>query len=233
MKPVLPLAGAMVEHHYRREPGTGKVIPEKPMIEAAKLMEEGRALWSQAQSAWDSIITDQSVAQGERVARGRKAVTNLATSIAKKLDAANAVLADEISAVRSRTSYPESGGEHAAEIRRALREMKADERAKAVEAALGSDDVDVLHAVLGPAPALLTGIDPARVEGFRQLWRLKHHPDALNYESRLTSALGAVKMAGTSLTAVIKELFEPHERMLAAAERAREAAVAAAKAVES
>jgi hypothetical protein len=99
-------------------------------------------------------------------------------------------------------------GEHAAETRSLMRELKHEGRRKLLSNAVNNNDTDALAAVL-TAPAYLSGIDQPAADSFREQYHRQNNPQALRRVKHLTSAIELLDNAGRIFGAECGKVMHP------------------------
>jgi len=142
-------------------------------------------------NAANPLQTDLGNAKATADFTGKVSVPALKTAQAS-IDQARATinsLQSEINAPLRRT------GQHAAETRTLLRELKHEGRRKFLSNAVNNNDSDALAAVL-TAPAYLSGIDQPAADSFREQYHRKNNPQVLRRIKHITSAIDLLDNAG-------------------------------------
>ncbi len=226
---ILPLHEHSIERLMLRDKADN-IIKDPVMHMAARALGESRRLWEQAASAWALIQADQSIPTAQRIATGRKAVCVLAESITRKCDSALSKLTQEVTALRQKSWQPPAGDPTVmAETRAVFRGMDAKDRLNALMSAADDDEI---AAALLRAPAMNAGMTGAEQEKFRSVWRSRRHSEIVQREERLLRSGSVIQGCGKALISKIESMFAPHEKLLRAAESARDAAIQAARASE-
>jgi hypothetical protein len=227
---VLSLHEAVIERHFSRD-RDGKLVEDPVLRTVWRALMESRAHWEQARAAYETINNDASLELGARAARGRKAVSLLAQSAARKLDAARSKLERELADLAKQGRPPAVQDANAAcQVRDVVRAMSPSIRLATLASAIENDD-SVIAALIS-APALVFGMKKDEISGTLRAWRQRRHGALVDRETRIGSALADVDRAGNALAAAVEKLLAPAERLVRSAELSQKAAVAAAVASE-
>ena len=99
-------------------------------------------------------------------------------------------------------------GEHAAETRALLRELKHEERRKFLVAAVKNNDTVALAAVL-TAPAYLSGIDQMAADHFREQYHRNNNAQVLNRIEHIKGAVQLLNNAGQIFGSECSKIMHP------------------------
>jgi hypothetical protein len=110
-----------------------------------------------------------------------------------------------------------------------MRGMNEKERSDFVAAALNNDDDATIAAVLA-GPSMLSGLQPAEREAYRETWRRKRFPAEVDRISRSRKALHAFEQGGGDFLSEVRSLIEGHETRTATEAAARATAATAQQA---
>ncbi len=99
-------------------------------------------------------------------------------------------------------------GEHAAETRALLRELKHEERRKFLVAAVQNNDTVALAAVL-TAPAYLSGIDQMAADHFREIYHRQNNAQVLDRIEHIKGAVQLLNNAGSIFGSECGKMIHP------------------------
>ncbi len=133
----------------------------------------------------------------------------------RKVDAANAWLDQAIAAEEKELRAPvraNATGPYAAEVRALVRSMDAGARMKFITSAIAENDAISVGAVLGGAPAALSGLNAEMVSALTEQWQRARNPQAVRRLNLMKSAQAKMaRAAGIFITTREAALGARHE----------------------
>jgi len=211
----------------------GERVEDVTLVALEQAMGAARKLCEQAASVRDAIMGDESATVAARKIRTAEVVKRLATSAAKKLDAARATATADLAAIAKSTNAPArvAGSTDAfeGEIRAALARMNEATRSAAVAEAIRTGDAVTVRAVLS-GPHFLSGMSHLEREMRRAEWRNRVHKESVDREKRIGLAIASLDRGTVALVAFARDLTDT---ATAAEKAAQIASGAIAKSMEA
>lgn len=209
----LSLHPASVEKFYVRGP-SGERVADPTLAGLTAAMKSARELAEATAAMAIAAMKDATQPEAAR----RIAIRNRSISVIDKaaavLDKARDAALSEIARIERETATPGLRSELHAEIRASLAKMPKSDRGKT----LSDADDTVLSAVLGDAPAFLSGMTSTEVEMVRATFRNRKFPKETERVDRLRRANAALTRGGEALMGFLQSLASDPAALLAETE---------------